>query len=162
MTITGHRREGQNRAGASARTAGSRREERLEGKSYTAHSQIAAKATNAKMHGAKAVLLVNDLAVHPTDSDQLDKFGSTVGPANAGIEFAQVTVEVANGGWRWPARIWRRSKRYRQNAASRVVRPPGFARSGSHVDVRREVKTVHNVGLSSRRYGRVHRNRRAL
>src|SRR6267378_2900426 len=68
----------------------------FEGKSYTAHSQIAAKATNAKMHGAKGVLLVNDQAAHPTDSDQLDKFGSTVGPANSGIEVEQITVEVAN------------------------------------------------------------------
>ena len=37
----------------------------FEGKVYTAHSQIFSKATNAKIHGAKAVLMVNDVAAHP-------------------------------------------------------------------------------------------------
>ena len=64
----------------------------FEGKVYTAHSQTFSKAVNAKMHGAKAVLLVNDVAAHPNDTDQLEKFGATAGPANAGIEFAQVKV----------------------------------------------------------------------
>src|SRR5271156_2547981 len=45
------------------------------GKSATAHSEIVNKAVNAKMHGAKAVLLVNDRAAHPNESDQLEKFG---------------------------------------------------------------------------------------
>ncbi len=52
----------------------------FEGKVYTAHSQISSKAVNAKMHGASAVLLVNDVAAHPNDQDELEKFGSTAGP----------------------------------------------------------------------------------
>jgi hypothetical protein len=36
----------------------------FEGKVYTAHSQIFSKAANAKFHGAKAVLLVNDVGTH--------------------------------------------------------------------------------------------------
>src|SRR6202166_3484636 len=67
----------------------------FEGKVYTAHSQIAAKASNAKIHGAKALLMVNDVAVHPDDGDKLEKFGTTAGPANGGIEFAQLKAEVA-------------------------------------------------------------------
>src|ERR1039457_249511 len=67
----------------------------FEGKSYTAHSQIFAKATNAKMHGAKAILFVNDLHAHPNDKDELDKFGATEGPANAGIGFIQVKGATA-------------------------------------------------------------------
>src|SRR5713101_3258293 len=67
----------------------------FEGKVYTAHSQIFAKATNAKLHGAKALLMVNDTAAHPDDGDKLEKFGTTAGPANGGIEFAQVKADVA-------------------------------------------------------------------
>jgi len=43
----------------------------FEGKVYTAHSRIFAKAVNAKMHGAKAVLMISDVGVHPGDSDEL-------------------------------------------------------------------------------------------
>src|ERR1700681_2346073 len=46
----------------------------FEGKVYTAHSQIFSKAANAKMHGAKALLMVNDVAAHPDDGDKLEKF----------------------------------------------------------------------------------------
>src|ERR1700692_287246 len=70
----------------------------FEGKIYTAHSQIFAKASNAKLHGAKAVLMVNDVAAHATTTDDLEKFGATAGPANAGIEFVQVKAELAD---RW-------------------------------------------------------------
>src|SRR5271166_5241823 len=41
----------------------------FDGKVYTAHAQIFSKATNAKLHGAKAVLLVNDVAAHQGESD---------------------------------------------------------------------------------------------
>src|SRR5260370_3945920 len=68
----------------------------FEGKVYTVHAQIFSKAVNAKMHGANAVLMINDAAAHPNDNRQLDKFGTTAGPANAGIEFAQVKEEVAD------------------------------------------------------------------
>src|SRR5689334_9786118 len=68
----------------------------FDGKVYTAHAQIFSKATNAKIHGAKAVLMVNDVAAHSNDADELEKFGATAGPANAGIEFGQLRAEVAD------------------------------------------------------------------
>ncbi len=68
----------------------------FEGKVYTAHSQIFSKASNAKIHGAKAVLMVNDLAAHSSDADDLEKFGATAGPDNAGIEFVQVKAAVVD------------------------------------------------------------------
>jgi len=70
-----------------------------------------------------------------------------VGPANAGIEFAQVTVEVAN---RWMALAGKDLAKIEADIdktpgiPSRS--PSGFARSGSSCRRRREVKTVHNVG----------------
>ena len=73
----------------------------FEGKVYTAHSQIFSKAANAKMHGAKAVLLVNDVGAHSGDADELEKFGTTAGPDNAGIEFVQVKADRRRtNGWR--------------------------------------------------------------
>src|ERR1700729_3720382 len=72
----------------------------FEGKVYTAHSQIFSKAANAKIHGAAAVLMVNDVAAHSGDADDLEKFGATAGPDNAGIEFVQVKANVVN---RWLA-----------------------------------------------------------
>ena len=45
------------------------------------------------MHGARAVLMVNDTAAHPGDGDHLEKFGATAGPANSGIEFIQVRAD---------------------------------------------------------------------
>src|ERR1700683_5354472 len=72
----------------------------FEGKVYTAHSQIFSKAANAKFHGAKAVLLVNDVGTHTGDADDLEKFGAAEGPDNAGIEFVQVKAGVVD---RWLA-----------------------------------------------------------
>ena len=69
----------------------------FDGKVYTAHSQIFAKAVNAKMHGARAILLVNDVAAHPDDDDQLEKFGATEGPGNSGIDYVQVKAEIVKG-----------------------------------------------------------------
>ena len=68
----------------------------FEGKVYTAHSQMFSKAANAKFHGAKAVLLVNDVGTHSGDPDDLEKFGATAGPDNAGLEFVQVKANVVN------------------------------------------------------------------
>ena len=57
----------------------------FEGKTLTQHAQFASKATNAKLHGAAGVILVADRANHPGAPDELEKFGVTVGPTNAGI-----------------------------------------------------------------------------
>src|SRR5437016_8657810 len=62
----------------------------FEGKTYTTHAQFAGKASNAKMHGAIAVILVSDRANHRADPDQLEKFGATAGPGDAGIPFVHV------------------------------------------------------------------------
>ena len=60
------------------------------GKQFTQHAQFASKATNAKMHGAAGVIIVNDTANHKEDDDKLQVFGSVSGPEDAGIPFVQV------------------------------------------------------------------------
>ncbi|HTS51079.1 MAG TPA: M28 family peptidase [Bryobacteraceae bacterium] len=119
----------------------------FEGKVYTAHAQIFSKASNAKLHGAKAVLLVNDVAAHPSDTDDLEKFGGTEGPANAGIEFVQVKATVVDY-WLKPTG---KSLSSLEAGIDKDLHPESFAlpanlRLDMDVDIQREVKTVHNVG----------------
>jgi aminopeptidase YwaD len=66
------------------------------GKNYTLHSELASKVANAKLHGAAAVLLVNDLPNHPGDEDQLDKFTPALGVEDYGLPVAQISVKYAN------------------------------------------------------------------
>lgn len=117
------------------------------GKVYTAHSQIFSKATNAKIHGAKAVLMVNDIEAHPGDGDELDKFGSTEGPDNAGIEFMQVKASIVN---QWLA-LSGKNLQTIESGIDKDLHPESFAlpqalRVNMDVDIGREVKQVHNVG----------------
>jgi hypothetical protein len=119
----------------------------FEGKVNTAHSEIVNKAVNAKMHGAKAVLLVNDVAAHPNDADQLEKFGTTTGPANAGIELAQVKEDLAA---KWLALAGKNLESI-EASIDRDLHPQSFALPATlhlemNIDISREVKTVHNVG----------------
>jgi len=66
------------------------------GKNYTLHSELASKVANAKLHGAAAVLLVNDLPNHPGDEDQLDKFTPAVSTEDYGLPVAQISLKYAN------------------------------------------------------------------
>jgi aminopeptidase YwaD len=119
----------------------------FEGKVYTVHAQIFSKAVNAKMHGAKAVLMINDTAAHPNDTDQLDKFGTTAGPANAGIEFAQVKAEVAG---KWLALAGKNLAAIEasidMDLHPQSVALPAALTLDLDIDIKRELKTVHNVG----------------
>ena len=119
----------------------------FEGKVYTAHSQLFSKAANAKMHGAKALLMINDVAAHGDDGDKLEKFGTTAGPANGGIEFAQVKAEVVE---KWMESAGKNLPAI-EAAIDKDLHTQSFAFPASlavevDIDIRREVKTVHNVG----------------
>jgi hypothetical protein len=119
----------------------------FEGKVYTAHSQIFSKAANAKIHGAKAVLMVNDVGAHSGNGDDLEKFGTTEGPDDAGIEFVQVKAAVVNK-WLAPSG---KSLEGIETDIDKSLHPESFAlpqtlRLSMVVDIGREVKTVHNVG----------------
>jgi len=66
------------------------------GKVYTTHAQLQNKAVNAKFHGARAVLFVNDASNHPSDPDKLEKFSGRVGPNSPDVPFVQVRAEVVD------------------------------------------------------------------
>jgi hypothetical protein len=61
----------------------------------TQHSQIIAKAINARNHGAKAMILVSG-KLGEGEEDLLMRFGGISGPENAGILLAQVKNGVAD------------------------------------------------------------------
>ncbi len=118
----------------------------FDGKVYTAHSQIFSKAANAKFHGAKAVLLVNDVGAHSGDGDDLEKFGGAEGPDNAGIEFVQVKAKVVN---QWLA-LSGKNLETLETGIDKDLHPESFElpdklQLNMDVDIARVVKTVHNV-----------------
>jgi hypothetical protein len=116
------------------------------GKALTMHAGLDNKAANAKIHGAAAVVLVNDLPNHPGDNDAVDKFARTVGPNTPGIPFVQVRGVVASE-WLAPA-----GKNLGDLVAAidKELKPQSFALPDSvkvtvETDVERQNKTVHNV-----------------
>ncbi len=68
------------------------------GKQLTRHAEIANKAINAKNHGAKAVVLVNDIGNHAGAADRLMTLDDLSGPQDIGIPIIQVTVREVD---RW-------------------------------------------------------------
>src|SRR6478672_3188689 len=118
----------------------------FEGKTFTQHAQFAAKATNAKIHGAAGVILVADRANHPGAADELEKFGVTAGPTNARIPFVQVKESRVE---KWFSDAGKSLEKI-QGDIDKDLKPQSFAfpdtiRVDAHLDVQRVVKTVHNV-----------------
>ncbi len=117
------------------------------GKAYTAHAQFDSKAINAKMHGARGVILINDIYAHGGDEDKFESFGHTAGPGNAGIYFIQMKAEVAEG---WLSAAGKNLKDI-EEGIDKDLKPRSFVlpdglEAQVTVDIERDVKTVHNVG----------------
>ena len=117
------------------------------GRAYTAHAQFDSKAINAKMHGARGVILVNDIYAHGGDEDRFESFGHTAGPDNAGIYFVQLKAGIAEA---WMAEAGKNLKEIEEDI-DKDLKPRSFAlpaglEAQMNVDIEREVKTVHNVG----------------
>lgn len=114
------------------------------GKVYTTHAQLTNKAVNARFHGAKAVIFVNDISNH-TDADTLDRFSSNVGPNSPDIPFVQVRAEVAD---KWLAMAGTSLKSWiaevDQDLKPRPMLIPGLSVDLA-VEVVRQKKDVPNV-----------------
>ncbi|MBZ5576755.1 MAG: M28 family peptidase [Acidobacteriia bacterium] len=118
----------------------------FEGKSFTLHSQFASKASNAKIHGAAGVILIDDRANHRNEPEKLETFGTTEGPADAGIPFVQVTSDKVAP---WFADAGKDLDTI-MAGIDRTLHPESFAfpdslRVDANLDLERVVKTVHNV-----------------
>ena len=115
------------------------------GKKLTTYATFTDKMVNAKMHGARGVILVNDVDVHPKREDKLEKFGVNDGPRDAGIFFVQVKAEVAN---KW-LKADGHDLSQLQAGIDRELKPNSFALANTNIDLAvnivHETKTVHNV-----------------
>ncbi|MBV8569116.1 MAG: M28 family peptidase [Acidobacteriaceae bacterium] len=116
------------------------------GKDLTQHAVFSSKIVNAKLHGAKAVLIVNDVPNHPGDSDELPRFEPLMATEDYGILVDQVSVSVAN-------RLLAGSKETLQNVISEIDRDltaHSFALASGVsatviIDLQQEKRIVHNV-----------------
>ncbi|MGD1070688.1 MAG: M28 family peptidase [Bryobacteraceae bacterium] len=117
----------------------------FEGKVYTDHAQYYSKASNAKAHGARGVILVADRVNHPKDPEVLERFGRTDGPADAGILFVQVKEEVVKPWFQAAGK----DIEALETAIDGDLKPRSFVlpkvQVRETVDVERAVKTVNNV-----------------
>ncbi len=116
------------------------------GKNFTTHAQFASKATNAKLHGARGVILVNDTPAHPKDEDRFEKLQNTHGVDNAGIFFVQVRFTEAE------RLVQSAGKDLKQIAATidKDMKPQSFAlpegvKADVRIDIERDLATVHNI-----------------
>lgn len=117
------------------------------GKVYTRHAQFDSKAINAKMHGAKGLVLINNPISHPNEGDRLEKFGRAAGPSEAGIPFVQIKPDVAV---KW-IQAAQKDLREISEGIDKDLKPRSFTlpesvRIDMEIDLIREQKTVHNVG----------------
>jgi aminopeptidase YwaD len=119
----------------------------FDGKVYTDHSQTYSKASNARKHGAAGVILVWDRINHQSgpDKEELEAFGGTAGPTDAGILVVQVKENVVEPWFRSAGKDLMDVER----GINADVKPRSFAIPAvevrENVDVERVVKTVHNV-----------------
>lgn len=114
------------------------------GRVYTEHSQLFSKVSNAKVHGAKAVLIVSDIGNHSQDGDVLEKFGASAGPGNAGIPCVQITAAVADALLQSAGT----SVRQMQESIDKDLKPKPVELAGTvtlRTELQREVRNVHNV-----------------
>ena len=113
---------------------------------HTPNAQFSSKASNAKMHGAAGVLLINDTALHPGDPDQLAKFSGGEGDSDLGIPFLQVKADAVRPWFKEAGKDLDRI----EAEIDKQMKPQSFAfpsavEADAEVDIKREVKTVHNV-----------------
>ena len=117
----------------------------FDGKSLTQHSNYAIKASNAKMHGARGVILINDTYTHADSKDDLAAFGRASGPTDSGIFFVQVKAASAEAWMKAEGRDLRKI----MQGIDQDLKPRSFALAkltmDLEVEIRHEAKTVHNV-----------------
>jgi len=115
------------------------------GKRLTSHATFIDKMMNAKNHGARGVIMVNDTPAHAGSEDKLEKFGASGGPRDAGIFFVQIKAETAEAWLRAEGRDLRQiAKEIDSDLKPRSFDLPKVQIDLS-VDLIHEVKTVHNV-----------------
>jgi hypothetical protein len=115
----------------------------FDGRQPTQYSALIHKAINARNHGAKAMILVNDapssLPGVPPEEDRLMPFDSLSGPQNPGILLLQVRRAVVDG--------WLKSSGKSLDALQKPIdeklETQSFALEGTTLELRIDVKHIH-------------------
>ncbi len=116
------------------------------GKVYTEHAQFFSKASNAKAHGALGVILMNDLVAHPGESDNLETFGATEGPSDAGLPFVQIKAYDTEPWFRAAGKDVEEIERdIDKDLHPRSFAFPATVEVRESIDVERVTRTAHNV-----------------
>jgi hypothetical protein len=68
---------------------------KFNGAAMTSHGSFESKLTNAKIHGAKALIIVNNTAAHPDEAEGLLPFQRMIGPVDNALPYLQVKTTVA-------------------------------------------------------------------
>ena len=110
----------------------------FDGRQPTQHSALVNKAINARNHGARAMILVND-ASEPGAEDLLIPFDSLSGPQNPGILLLQVKRGVADG---WLAHLSKTLSGL-QEPIDQKLDPQSMPIDGLAIDVRVDVAHIH-------------------
>jgi aminopeptidase YwaD len=115
------------------------------GRNTTRHAQFLSKASNAKMHGAAGVILVNDVPHHANEPDELVKFDAGESE-DIGIPFVHIQAVQAEPLF---AAV-RKNLGQLVDEIDRDLKPESFAfpetfQVEEQADVERVRKTVHNV-----------------
>jgi hypothetical protein len=117
-----------------------------QGKTRTRHAGLEAKIINAKMHGAAAVILINNAVTFPEDREKLDQFGGQAGANDLGIPAVQVRADLAE---KWFEESGHDLKGI-VKAIDRTLEPQSFSfpsryETKLHVEVDRVVRPTSNV-----------------
>jgi hypothetical protein len=105
----------------------------------THHSQLIAKAINARNHGARGLILLNG-KLGDGEEDSLTRFGSVSGPENVGVLFAQVKNEIAGSWFQAAGKSWKEV----QEQINTNGKPVSFAFPESlHANLAVDVETTH-------------------
>ncbi len=117
-----------------------------QGKTRTRHATLESKIINAKMHGATAVILINNSVSFPEDREKLDQFGNQAGANDLGIPAIQVRADLAEK--------WFEESGHDLNgivkAIDRTLEPQSFTFPSAydvklHVEVDRVIRPTNNV-----------------
>lgn len=116
------------------------------GRQNTRHSALEAKVTNAKIHGAKAVIIAADRPLGPTDGDKLVALDGLAAPPASGIatlmvKVAQVEKWVKDAG----KDLDEITGQIDKDAQPRSFEFPATASLAGAVNLRRIDSEVHNV-----------------
>lgn len=109
----------------------------FEGRQPTQHSLIVNKAINARNHGARALIFVNDLP-GPSEEDLLMKFGTLTGPENAGILLIHAKRDVVDA-WLKPSG---KTLAELQKTIDEKLQPQSFYVPDAQIQLRVDVRKI--------------------